>query len=322
MLCLSDLMQQALRRYSDALALVTPSGSFTYRELDHASSRLASFMAGHGISAGDRIALHLRNGHEYVIADLAILKLTAVKVPLSQLMSPSELTYCVEHSETKVLISHASLPRLAGGDAHISLRIAVPDQTPIPEGWSCWERALFEGEETFVPPRPQPENLAMIAYTGGTTGFPKGVCHSQHRLAINLLASIICAEVRSDEVMLFATPLPHSAGYFLQSCLVQGGKAVLLAKFEPAIFLIAAREHAVTWTFAVPTMLYRLFDALEGSESALEDLRTIVYGAAPMDRARLEQGLVLLGPVFLQLYGQTVNGGRIPGQWGGVKAGH
>lgn len=305
MLCLSDLLQQALRRYGEAPALVTPNGNFTYRELDDASWRLASFMAGHGIGAGDRIALHLRNGHEYVIADLAVLKLAAVKVPLSQIMSPSELAYCVEHSETAVLISHASLPRLADGDAHLSLRIAVPDQAPVPEGWICWEQALFEGEQTFVPPRPRPEDLAMIAYTGGTTGFPKGVCHSQHRLAVNLLASIISGDIRADEVMLLATPLPHSAGYFLQSCLVQGGKVVLVAKFEPAAFLTAAREQAVTWTFAVPTMLYRLFDALAVGERALEDLRTIVYGAAPMSRERLEQGLVLLGPVFLQLYGQT-----------------
>ena len=116
MLCLSGLLQQALQRYGEAPALLTLKGEHTYRELDLASQRLASFLAQNGIGAGDRIALHLRSCAEYVIADLAILKLAAVKVPLNELMSPSELSYCLKHSEASVLISHASLPRPAGDD--------------------------------------------------------------------------------------------------------------------------------------------------------------------------------------------------------------
>lgn len=305
MLCLSGLLQQALRRYGEAPALLTPEGDHTYRELDLASQRLASFLAQNGIGAGDRIALHLRSCAEYVIADLAILKLAAVKVPLNELMSPSELAYCLEHSEASVLISHASLPRPAGDDTRLSLRITVPDKTVLPEGWTVWDQALSEGAPDYEPTRPYPDDLALIAYTGGTTGHPKGVCHSQHRLAVNLLASIISGDIGAGEVMLLATPLSHSAGYHLQGCLVQGGTVVLVTKFDPASFLALVRERAVTWTFAVPTMLYRLFDALAAGEVLPSRLRTIVYGAAPMSRERLQQGIALFGPVFLQLYGQT-----------------
>lgn len=161
-------------------------------------------------------------------------------------------------------------------------------------------------DRPFEKERPShPDDMAMIAYTGGTTGQAKGVHHSQHRLAINLLAHIICGEVGSDEVMLLSTPLPHSAGYHLQACLVQGGLVVLGPKFEPESFLKLAQEQQVTWLFAVPTMLYRLFDCIAAGGEVPSRVRTILYGAAPMSRARIVEGLRYFGPVFIQLFGQT-----------------
>jgi fatty-acyl-CoA synthase/long-chain acyl-CoA synthetase len=145
----------------------------------------------------------------------------------------------------------------------------------------------------------------VIGYTGGTTGKPKGVTHIQSGLGLNLLAHVVCGDVRSDEVMALTTPLPHSAGYHLHACLLQGGCAVLARKFDPENFVRIARDFGATWTFAVPTMIYRLLDHLQAAPGGLPNLRTIVYGAAPMSVERLEQGLAAFGPVFIQIYGQT-----------------
>ena len=304
-LTLSDLLSQAMKRYGDGLALIDGDRRFSYRELDARATALAAFLHGQGIGRGDRIALHLRNCAEYVIADLAILKLCAVKVPLNELMSPVELTYCLDHSEARVLISHASLPVAAGTSALLAIRISVSDTSPTRPGSISWKDALCADPTLTAFDRSEPDDLALIAYTGGTTGHPKGVCHSQHRLAVNILATIICGDIRADEVMLLTTSLPHSAGYHLQGCLVQGGVVVLAERFTPAQFVLLAEAHAVTWTFAVPTMLYRLLDHLGAEGVAPSHLRTIVYGAAPMSRERLEQGLERFGPIFIQLFGQT-----------------
>lgn len=303
-LTLSALLSQAMTRYGDGLALIEGDRRFTYRDLDARAGELAAFLRGEGVGRGDRIALHLRNCAEYVVADLAILKLCAVKVPLNELMSPVELAYCLDHSEATVLISHASLPLAADLPARLAVRISVADAAPPRSGSIAWEDARAPASGAAAD-RAGPDELALIAYTGGTTGHPKGVCHSQHRLAVNILATIICGDIRADEVMLLTTSLPHSAGYHLQGCLVQGGILVLAERFTPAQFVGLAQAHAVTWTFAVPTMLYRLLDHLGEDGAVPASLRTIVYGAAPMSRERLEQGLKRLGPIFIQLFGQT-----------------
>lgn len=304
-LCLSDLIEQAIRRYGDATALITTDERLSYRQLDERARQLAGFLQEKGIRRGERVALHLRNGAEYVIADLAILKLKAVKVPLNELMAPSELEYCLWHSEAAAVISHASLPVAPTGMEQLAVRISVADAQPARADWTNWDEAVSHSREFIPGLAAKPDDMALIAYTGGTTGHPKGVHHVQHRLALNLLAHVICGDVRADEVMLLTTPLPHSAGYHLQACLLQGGTIVLATRFDLESFVALANRHHVTWTFAVPTMLYRLFDYLAETGKMPGSLRTIVYGAAPMSKERLEEGLGTLGPVFLQLFGQT-----------------
>jgi fatty-acyl-CoA synthase/long-chain acyl-CoA synthetase len=301
-LCLSELLAASVARHGDRIALVVDGQAVSYAELDGLSERLAAFLQAQGVTRGDRVALHLRNGLAYVVADLAIAKTCAVKVPLNELMAPEEISYCLDHAGVSVLIGESGLPQAGSIPDFLHTRILVgAPQTA--GGVIEWSTALAcdAQREMRVP---APHDLAMIAYTGGTTGHPKGVCHDQHRLAVNLLAGIVCGDIRSDEVMLLTTPLPHSAGYHLQACLVQGGTIVLAQKFDPDSFLGLAAQHGATWTFAVPTMLYRLLDRL-GSTPPPPSLRTIVYGAAPMSPARLGEALRLFGPVFIQIYGQT-----------------
>jgi fatty-acyl-CoA synthase/long-chain acyl-CoA synthetase len=142
-------------------------------------------------------------------------------------------------------------------------------------------------------------------YTGGTTGRPKGILHSAGSLGTNLLAHVLSGQIRYGEKMLLCTPLPHSAGFFLQAGLLQGATFHLAARFDPAEFLRHVEEHAISWTFMVPTMIYRLLDALRDHEWDTRSLETIVYGAAPISRARIEEALRRFGPVFLQLFGQS-----------------
>ncbi len=301
----ASLLIGAIRRHGARAALVADAQTFSYDDLDVLSDRLAGYLSRQGMGRGARIALHLRNSVEYVVAELAILKLAAIRIPLNELMGRAELAYCLQHAGAQVLIAHAGLPQPETMEnAAAVLRIIVPDDAPARPAEIAWNEA------TSAPPLGNlivaaPDDTAILAYTGGTTGHPKGVRHTYGRMAINLLAHVVCGDVRSDEVMLLTTPLPHSAGYHMAACLLQGGVTVLQSKFEPAGFLEACARHRATWTFAVPTMLYRLLDAIGDDAPDTSSLRTVVYGAAPMSRPRLEEALAKLGPVFLQIYGQT-----------------
>lgn len=304
-LTLSSLLLQAIHRHGERIAIRHGDASLTYAELDLRSEALAAFLASRGITRGQRVALHLRNSLEYLIADLAILKLAAVKVPLHELVAAEELGWCLEHCGASAIVSHASLPKPTKKNPGIAiLRISVPDNDSVEAGEIPWDVAV-----SAAPGLPahvtQAEDSAVIMYTGGTTGTPKGVHHTQGRMAINLLAHVVCGDIRSDEVMLVTTPLPHSSGFHAQACLLQGGQVVLADRFEAHSFIALAARHRATWTFAVPTMLYRLLDAIAPGSPHVSSLRTVLYGAAPMDRLRLRQALEVFGPVFVQIYGQT-----------------
>lgn len=299
--CVADLLLSALRHHGNKPAIVTNTRSLTYAELDRESDLLAKYLQMQGVQPGDRIALHLRNCCEYVVGDIAILKLGAIKVPLNELMGAEEISYCLEHSGTSVLVRHESLKLPATMPTSVSVRIDLPEGCKT-SPWPIIEEA---NSSPFNRVPVDSSDTAMIAYTGGTTGKPKGVVHSQFTLAVNQFAHIVCGEIESDECMLLTTPLPHSAGYHLQACLIQGGKVIIDDQFAPQRFIETCQSYNVTWTFAVPTMIYRLLDHLSTLQQPAPSLRTFVYGAAPMSVERLNASICAFGPIFIQLYGQT-----------------
>ena len=301
----SQLLLTSLRRHSRRPAITVGEQSWSYAQIDEMSDRLAAFLAAQGVGPGIAVAVHLRNGCEYVVAEFAILKLAAIRVPLNELMGIPELTYCLEHSGAKVLITHWDLPkadRAQNGPIEVIVGLESSEQLAL--GQLNWSDAM--AKQTSVERiTAGADDTAIIAYTGGTTGRPKGVRHTYGRMAWNLFSHINCLDIRAEEVMLLTTPLPHSSGYHMVAGFLQGAHIVIEPKFDPDRFFELCRQLGVTWTMMVPTMLYRLLDHPAAGSSDHNALATIVYGAAPINRARLEEGLQKFGKVFLQIYGQT-----------------
>jgi fatty-acyl-CoA synthase len=301
----SQLLLASLRCHARRPAITIDGQSWTYAQIDEMSDRLAGFLTGQGVGPGVAVAVHLRNGCEYVVAEFAILKLAAIRVPLNELMGVPELTYCLEHSGAKVLITHGDLPK--ADRAHtglVEIIVGGESSEPLPEGQFSWSDAMAM-QHLFETIEAGADDTAIIAYTGGTTGRPKGVRHTYGRMAWNLFSHINCLDIRAEEVMLLTTPLPHSSGYHMVAGYLQGAHVVIEPKFDPDRFFVLCRELGVTWTMMVPTMLYRLLDHPSAGSGDHRALATIVYGAAPINRARLEEGLRKFGEVFLQIYGQT-----------------
>lgn len=301
----AQLLLASLQRHANRPAITVAEQSWTYAEIDTMSDRLAGYLADLGVGRGTAVAVHLRNGCEYVVAEFAILKLAAIRVPLNELMGVPELGYCLAHSGAQVLITHADLPKAIGlQDEPFTILVDAEPGRPPTENQAHWSDAMAE-RIAFEPRTADADDTAIIAYTGGTTGRPKGVRHSYGRMAWNLFSHINCLDVRAEEVMLLTTPLPHSSGYHMVAAFLQGAHVVIEGRFDPQRFFELCRDRGVTWTMMVPTMLYRLLDHPAAGSADHRSLSTIVYGAAPINRERLEEGLRKFGKVFLQIYGQT-----------------
>ncbi|MDA8102656.1 MAG: AMP-binding protein [Nitrospiraceae bacterium] len=304
---LKSLFVEALARFGPQPLLHYGGRTFTYEEIVSDANRLANRLCAEGVGPGVPVAIMMSNRPEFVVADQAVLRCGAVKVALNDMLSAKEIDYILRDSGAQVAIADAGMLPAALSATDNSVRLIIvtgdaPDQSPTLLGWA----QALEGQPTTVPEvEPAPDDLGLIIYTGGTTGLPKGVMQTQANLVLNLLSHVIEMGILDDEVLLLMSPLPHSAGFLLAASMLKGARCHLETKFDPDLVVERISRDRVTYTFMVPTMIYRVLDRAAGKEMDLTSLRTILYGAAPITRERLAQGLEVFGPVFMQLYGQS-----------------
>jgi fatty-acyl-CoA synthase/long-chain acyl-CoA synthetase len=302
---LRDYLSAAIRRHGSRRAVVAGGETWTYADLERASRAVAGHLAGLGVGPGDPVAIILRNGAEYAVADLAIALLGAAKVPLNLMLSAGEQAYILADSGARVCLIEADrldvieAARERGAEPQVVVHGGGGDPG------SSWDAAVNHAPLAAEPPVP-PDALALIMYTGGTTGRPKGVLHTQRGIAANLLSHLVEMELGAEDVLLLTSPLPHSAGFLLQAALCKGASVFIEQGFDVETVLDRISRDRVSYLFMVPTMIYRLLDAVAAREDVdTSSVRTILYGAAPISLERLREGLRRFGPVFMQLYAQT-----------------
>ncbi len=336
-LTVKQLMVAAVERFGDRTALVHEDRSYTYAELATQANQLGHALVALGIKPGDPVAILLENGIDYVVADQAIARIGAARVALTDMLSAKDIAYCLNDCQATVAIAGETMLSTAVGSGSTSLHTILAVGDSVPDAESVGSEAddnssaapaitrlsdAVAGQPSSLPESsPSATDLGLIIYTGGTTGKSKGVMHHQTGLTLNLLSQMIESGIGEDERVLLTSPLPHASGFLLQVAFLRGATVFLDQKFDPVAVLRRISQDGVSFTFMVPTMIYRLLDALAergGSDPGGADdggksgdsvdttaLRTILYGAAPITEDRLQQGLQLLGPVFVQLYGQT-----------------
>ncbi|GAB92972.1 AMP-binding protein [Gordonia rhizosphera] len=297
-----NLLRPGLTENSQRVAARFGSDTYTYRALDDASAALAAGLSAE-LAVGDRVALLLGNRFEYLAADLAIMRAGLVKVPLNPMLPARDIVHILGHSGSRILLVSSALTAV---DEDLLTEVATqcPDLQVIDVDTERYAE-LVTPSRSAAEREVGPGDAAAIYYTGGTTGKPKGVVHSQSSIATNLLAHILEPEIRRDEIMLLSTALSHSAGAFAAAGLARGATLVILDKFAPEEFCSAAATFDVSWAMVVPTMLYRLLDHIEQHQVDAPALDTFVYGSAPITPSRLKEAIDVFGPIFIQLFGQT-----------------
>ena len=306
------VIEKALHRYADRVLMKFVDREITYGEFDRLSTRFANALYDLGLKPGDRIVSLMLNKPEGIITTLAIIKSGLVGVMVNPLLAKSDIEYIIRDSGARAVAADfwfLDFMREKKGDIksleHI---IGIPTgEEPLPEDVHNFENLLKSGSDKRIDVDPEPDDLLFLAYTGGTTGMPKGVMLTQYNLATNAVSHTLQLDIRDKEKLLLMTPLVHAAGVIFMGSMLKGATSVVTPGFDAGQALELIEKERITWLWVVPTMLYRMLDHPKIREVDLSSINTVVYGAAPMSPARLREAIEAFGDVFIQIYGQVEN---------------
>ncbi|MDP2940345.1 MAG: AMP-binding protein [Candidatus Omnitrophota bacterium] len=278
----SQILQDTAKSLSEKPAIFFKEDKITFRELAEKSNQLACGLKKLGVKKGDKIALFLPNWPEYIYSYLAVFILGAVAVPLDLMLRQEELEACLIHSEAKVLISVTS--------AHISLEVLQKNILSLESIILCNEKreGFLSFEEILEEPKAQincqfeQDSPALIMYTSGTTGRPKGVVLNYRHLNGSPEAMKYFVDLNQKDVKISSLPLSHIAGLiYIQNCIIFGISLVLMERFSPLEFLKNIQNYRVTCFHIVPSMYLALLQVKEIENFDLSSLRWIVVFGAP-----------------------------------------
>ena len=304
---IASTLRSTARRVPDTVALIFGERRYTYRELDARVDRTAAALARLGLAKGDRFALMATNSDGFVVTFYAALRLGAVFVPVNPASAPPELHYLLEDSGAAVFVYDPAVAatvdaaRAAGLPDAIQHVLALPELAGLAAQAGAGEvaNAVAESDD------------ALILYTSGTTGKPKGALFDHHRVMWANVNFVATCGMRVGDRFLHVAPLYHAAELciMLMPGTMIGATHVVLPGFDPGRVLDALESERITMFFGVPTMFQLLLRQPGAGQRNLSAWRTGLFGAAPMPASAVEQLFTTWPQVdFMQLCGQTEGG--------------
>ena len=294
------------------VAVVSGDAELTYADMAGRVDRLANALADRGVRPGDRVA-YLGNNHPAFLETLfAVGLLGAVFVPLNTRLAPREIAYALEDSGSTVLVGARSLEPLAEAGSRgtaVGLRLVVDDVADAgapPAGTVAYADAVAAATEGRRDVEVSLEDPAIILYTSGTTGRPKGAVLTHGNMTWNSINVLVDYDVVGGEVALLIAPMFHvaSLGMGALPTLLKGGTLVLQDRFEPGQALAAIERHRVNSLSGVPTTFQMLAEHPAWPATDLTSLRKLTCGGSAVP-ARVMDAYEDRGLSFSGGYGMT-----------------
>ena len=306
---LAVILSETAHATSDRPVAVFDSSRLSYGELDRASGRLAANLAAAGIKPGNRVALQLPNIPQFLVSYFGILKAGAVVVPFNVLLRAPEVAFHLSDSGARALITWEGVLAEAakGAEAAGVNAIYAVGHTAGSDGAAPFERLLdgtAPGRETAAR---EPTDTAVIVYTSGTTGRPKGAELTHLQLYMNADIPGRLFDVQPDDVVITVLPLFHVFGLssIMDCCVRFGCTMSLVPRFTAAAALTAIQRDRATIFEGVPTMFADLLTCPDLDRYDLSSLRVAISGGASIPAPVLDAFEQRLGVVILEGYGMT-----------------
>ncbi len=334
-------LQISALRYPQKVALVFMGRTWSYSELQLEAEKIASALRKMGVQKGDRVVLDMQNCPQLVITHFAILRLDAVVVPVNPMNRTEELKHYILDPDTKVAVTTADLaPELAAAsnaleksqrlkhllvtqftDVFDAANIG-PDE--LPANWSDWLKTVHalplleggevhawasvsQGEVSLGPVTAQSEDLAVLPYTSGTTGLPKGCMHTHGTIMHNAMSSGLWANGTPENKCLCVVPMFHITGMVsvMHATIFMGATLILMPRWDRDLAGRLISKWKVTHWTNIPTMVIDLLGSANMAQFDLTSLQNIGGGGAAMPEAVAQRLLDQFGLRYIEGYGLT-----------------
>lgn len=302
---LSRSLKHNALHFPQNLAYLFQNEEVTYKELDQMVDRFADNLAANGIGKGDFIALLLGNSPQFVIAYYGILRTGAVVVPINPSFTAREISYILSSSRAKGVIAQSALKSVLD-----SLKIELKDlqltiyEKPI-EGENCIELFLRDIEPVHLHEQLDEENLAVILYTSGTTGNPKGAMLTHRNIASNAVACNALFDMTPADRVITVLPMFHvfCMTVCMNAAVACGASMLIVPKFSPIEVVKTIRDQKATFFAGVPTMYNYMLQLQEFTQEDFASIRICIAGGAPLPVALLNQFKERYGIAICEGYG-------------------
>lgn len=305
------LIREAAVRFGDKTALVFEGQSWTFRELDQASSQVAAALQARGIGAGDTVALYSPNCSEWMIAYYGIMKLGGIVTPLNLMLTPDEAAYAM--NDCKAVAVFGSDDRIAGLAKVLSqtqLRLCVAYGGNTPAGAVDFPAMLEGMSGDFTSPQIDIDQPCTVGYTSGTTGHPKGAVLTHRGILMNTAMTATMHVRTAADTVVSALPCSHVYGNIVMNAAMAYGMTLVLHKvFDAERVLQSIVSHRATMLEGVPTMYMYLLNYPKLSEYDLSSLTRCTVGGQTMPEAKMRQVEAAFGCPLIELWGMTELGG-------------
>jgi malonyl-CoA/methylmalonyl-CoA synthetase len=328
---MKELFENSFKRRPDKPAITFFSHAdrktaLTYGQLDLDANRLAHAFRESGVAKGDRVIFFIEKSLLAAVAHIALQKLGAVSVPLNPGFRKSEMEYLLKDADAALVLTETEKKALITEIDPRQKTLAVSTRTP-------YQDLGFFKSSSASSPRVEirSEDPALIVYTSGTTGKPKGAVLTQRNLINDVLNIVAVWEITSGDVLCHSLPLFHVHGlcFALHSALVAGSHTFMVDQFKPAAVLqfLSSKdpEAKCTMFMGIPTMYSKMMDELGARQLDFSHLRLLTSGSAPLLVGEFERIRKMFGkePVEREGMSETgmnfsnpLNGERKPGSIG------
>lgn len=321
------LFHETCRRVPDSTALTYFDGRITYSELDRLSDGLARYLAERGFGGGDRLAIFLQNTPQFAIALLAGWKLGGIVVPLNPMYRTRELSTILADAQPFAVVASeggwhdvlGEVARETGVHAAITTSeldlqtrndprlFAGTERRPADDAVDLLEVARARGDQRPAAAKVSPADIALLTYTSGTSGVPKGATNTHGNVSFNVQGFRLRAGSRDGSGIIALAPLFHITGMVCQlgAVFALGGRLDLVYRFDPAVVLEALTEHRPSYMIGPSTAYMALMNHPDVTRAHFSSLELVYSGGAPLPSAVVETFRDRFGHYIRNGYGLT-----------------
>lgn len=302
----AQMLRQLAQDQPSAPALTFEGETWTFAQLHERSSQTANSLQAAGVGVGDRVALLTKNCAECFELMFACNKIGAILTGLNWRLAPLEIQAIVADAQPKVIIT-------SPGEAHLLTDEArqlpgVQRVLTLGDEYQAWRGSADLADPGHAG---APDEVALLLYTSGTTGLPKGVMLTNQGMSFTQRLGVLWG-MGPDCVNLVAMPMFHIGGCgYGTSAMTVGGHTILMREVNTSNMVELIAQHRVTHTFLVPTVVQSLLDVPGVKQADLSSLKWLMYGAAPMGDVLLRRAMDMLRCEFIQAYGMTETSGSV-----------